>query len=56
VASLEGVSELFIAGVEVEDNSSQLGKERELGGIVMGKDPKKAVNGAAKTTAKGKRN
>ncbi|KAM3077141.1 Glycosyl phosphatidyl inositol anchor synthesis [Clarireedia jacksonii] len=55
VASLEGVSELFIAGVEVEDNSSQLGKERELGGIVMGKEPEKAVNGAAKLTARGKR-
>ncbi|PQE29142.1 GPI ethanolamine phosphate transferase 1 protein [Rutstroemia sp. NJR-2017a BBW] len=56
VASLEGVSELFIAGVEVEDNSSQLGKERELGGIVMGKEPQNAVNGAAKPTEKGKRN
>jgi phosphatidylinositol glycan class N len=56
VASLEGVSELFIAGVEVEDNSSQLGKERELGGIVVGRDPKNAVNGAAKPTEKGKRN
>ncbi|KAL3418347.1 phosphatidylinositolglycan class N [Phlyctema vagabunda] len=34
VASLEGVSEVFIAGVEVEDNSPQLKKEKELGGIV----------------------
>ncbi|RAL66609.1 hypothetical protein DID88_006299 [Monilinia fructigena] len=34
VASLEGVSELFIAGVEVEDNSSQQEKERELGGVI----------------------
>ena len=37
VASLEGVSELFIAGVEVEDNSAQLRKEKELGGVVNGK-------------------
>lgn len=34
VASLEGVSEVFIAGVEVEDNSPQLEKEKELGGLV----------------------
>lgn len=34
VASLEGVSEMFIAGVEVEDDSGQLRKERELGGVV----------------------
>jgi phosphatidylinositol glycan class N len=34
VAALEGVSELFIAGVEVEDNSPQLLKEKELGAIV----------------------
>src|SRR3954470_6878994 len=33
VAGLEGVSELFIAGVEVQDES-QLGREKELGGIV----------------------
>ena len=33
VASLEGVSELFIAGVEVE-GEGQLGKEKELGGVV----------------------
>lgn len=33
VASLEGVSELFIAGVEVEDKD-QLLKEKQLGGIV----------------------
>lgn len=37
VASLEGVSELFIAGVEVEDNSTQLTKEKELGGVANGK-------------------
>jgi GPI ethanolamine phosphate transferase 1 len=34
VAALEGVSELFIAGVEVEDNSHQLAKEKELGPTV----------------------
>jgi phosphatidylinositol glycan class N len=34
VATLEGVSEMFIAGVEVEDDSGQLRKERELGGVV----------------------
>ena len=33
VASLEGVSELFIAGVEVQDGSQQLVKEKELGGV-----------------------
>jgi phosphatidylinositol glycan class N len=33
VASLEGVSEMFIDGVEVENSSSQMAKERELGGI-----------------------
>ena len=32
VASLEGVSELFIRGVEVDDR--QVGKEKELGGVV----------------------
>lgn len=35
VASLEGVSEMFIAGVEVEDGSSQISKEKELGGDVV---------------------
>ncbi|CZT03825.1 probable GPI ethanolamine phosphate transferase 1 [Rhynchosporium graminicola] len=35
VASLEGVSEMFIAGVEVEDDSEQLVKEKELGAIVL---------------------
>jgi phosphatidylinositol glycan class N len=33
VAILEGVSELFIAGVEVEDEQ-QLVKEKELGAMV----------------------
>ncbi|ESZ95716.1 phosphatidylinositolglycan class N [Sclerotinia borealis F-4128] len=50
VASLEGVSELFIAGVEVEDNSSQLGKERELGGVVIREEEKK-VNGKIKASS-----
>jgi phosphatidylinositol glycan class N len=43
VASLEGVSEMFIAGVEVEDDSSQMVKEQELGGVVSSE--KKGVNG-----------
>jgi phosphatidylinositol glycan class N len=34
VASLEGVSEMFIAGVEVE-GLRQLRKEKELGGVIM---------------------
>ena len=34
VAGLEGVSELMISGVEVEDGTGQVGKERELGGMV----------------------
>jgi phosphatidylinositol glycan class N len=37
VASLEGVSELFIAGVEVEDNSAQSPEEKELRAVVNGK-------------------
>lgn len=51
VASLEGVSELFIAGVEVDDgNSEQLGKEKEFGGLVAngGKGAKiSSLNGVA---------
>ncbi|KUJ16862.1 PigN-domain-containing protein [Mollisia scopiformis] len=35
VAALEGVSELFIAGVEVEESGEQLEKEKELGGVVV---------------------
>jgi phosphatidylinositol glycan class N len=35
VASLEGVSELFISGVEVEDDSAQMAREKELGAVVM---------------------
>ena len=34
VAGLEGISEIFISGVEVEDRSPQIAKEKELGGIV----------------------
>ena len=34
VAALEGVSEVFIAGVEVDDTSPQLEKEKALGGFV----------------------
>jgi GPI ethanolamine phosphate transferase 1 len=34
VASLEVVSEMFIAGVEVEDGSRQMVKEKELGGVI----------------------
>jgi phosphatidylinositol glycan class N len=52
VASLEGVSEFFIAGVEVEDGSRQLDKERELGGIV---EEKKSSNKSAKALANGSR-
>jgi phosphatidylinositol glycan class N len=35
VASLEGVSELFISGVEVEDDSPQIAKEKVLGAVVV---------------------
>ncbi|KAI9736074.1 MAG: Glycosyl phosphatidyl inositol anchor synthesis [Claussenomyces sp. TS43310] len=37
VAGLEGVSELFIRGVEVDEMSPQLAKEKELGGLVLEK-------------------
>lgn len=59
VASLEGVSEVFIAGVEVEDDSAQMGKERELGVIVKAKSngngvverkPVPVANGKSKST------
>lgn len=43
VAALEGVSELFIAGVEVDDNSPQLAKDKALGAIV---EEKKRSNGS----------
>ncbi|PVH83353.1 PigN-domain-containing protein [Cadophora sp. DSE1049] len=45
VASLESVSEIFIAGVEVEDGSSQLVKEKELGGIELVSEKSAGVNG-----------
>lgn len=35
VAGLEGVSELFIRGVEVEDNEMVIEKEKELGGVIF---------------------
>jgi len=47
VASLEGVSELFVAGVEVGDGPAQISKEKELGGIVG-----KALNGSVKGSSK----
>jgi len=55
VASLEGVSEMFISGVEVEDDSAQMGKEKELGGVVTkgsnGVIARKPVaNGTGKST------
>lgn len=34
VAGLEGISEVFISGIEVEDSSPQLEKEKELGGLI----------------------
>jgi phosphatidylinositol glycan class N len=48
VAGLEGVSELFIAGVEVEESHLSLGKEKELGGIVGEEKTNGARNGSAK--------
>merc|ERR1712093_314909 len=45
VASLEGVSEIFIAGVEVEDGSAQLVKEKELGGVELVSDNSSGVSG-----------
>ncbi|EPE34148.1 Alkaline phosphatase-like protein [Glarea lozoyensis ATCC 20868] len=59
VASLEGVSELFISGVEVGDESAQMTKEKELGAVVvtengangsaMGKDKEPGTNGKVST-------
>ncbi|RDL33711.1 putative GPI ethanolamine phosphate transferase 1 [Venustampulla echinocandica] len=48
VASLEGVSELFISGVEVEDDSAQMVKEKELGGVAS---DKKHANGVVSRKA-----
>ncbi|KAH7391466.1 GPI ethanolamine phosphate transferase-like protein [Cadophora sp. MPI-SDFR-AT-0126] len=45
VASLEGVSEVFIAGVEIEDVSAQLVKEKELGGLELVSEKTVDVNG-----------
>jgi len=42
VAGLEGVSELLIRGVEVDDTGPQLAKEKEIGSIVL----EKAGNGS----------
>jgi len=46
VASLEGVSELLIAGVEVEDDPRQMFKEQEVGGLpsLKGKPAAKGKN------------
>lgn len=54
VAALEGVSELFIAGVEVEDgDAARLGKEKEIGGVVtngqVGQPPVANGNGKKST-------
>jgi len=50
VAVLEGVSEVFIAGVEVQDDPSVLDKEKEIGSIVVGKaaNGKSVSNGRTK--------
>ena len=53
VASLEGVSEVFIAGVEVEDDSPQLARKKELGGVVTGEPSNGVVSG--KSLANGKK-
>lgn len=51
VASLEGVSELFISGVEVGDEV-QMGKEKELGSVVL--PEKKGENGVVGENGNGK--
>lgn len=48
VAALEGVSEMFIAGVEVEESSEQAKKEKELGGVVISEEKKVEANGNGK--------
>lgn len=51
VAALEGVSELFIAGVEVEDeDTTRLGKEKEIGGVVTNGQPPVANGNGKKST------
>ena len=45
VATLEGISEILIAGVEVEDsNGERLSKEKELGGVITN-GPTSLANG-----------
>lgn len=44
VASLEGVSGVFIGGVEVE-SERQIEKEKELGGVVVGEKEDEKVDG-----------
>jgi phosphatidylinositol glycan class N len=53
VASLEGVSELFISGVEVGNDSAQMTKEKELGGVVVSEN---GTNGSAARGAIGTEN
>jgi phosphatidylinositol glycan class N len=51
VASLEGVSEMLIAGVEVEDDDERrVSKEKELGGVVTKGKASTKQNGTAKPT------
>lgn len=52
VAGLEGVSEIFISGVEVEESSIQLSKEKELGSIIKGDKVEVNGNGATKSNGK----
>jgi len=44
VACLEGVSEVFIKGVEVEDSEEVLVKEKEIGSVVVGEKEKENGN------------
>jgi phosphatidylinositol glycan class N len=53
VAGLEGVSEVFIAGVEVEDDSSQMVKEKGLGGVITEKSSNGGIS--RKPVANGKK-
>lgn len=45
VACLEGVSEVFIKGVEVEDSEEVLVKEKEIGSVVVDEKEKEKENG-----------
>jgi phosphatidylinositol glycan class N len=45
VACLEGVSEAFIKGVEVEDSEEVLQKEKEIGSVVVGETVKDKATG-----------